>query len=392
MDKKKGKYLAVLSAVLFYLIFLVNCISIPTVSPSPTASPSPSPLPTVPPLTTAPTTPPTTPAATIPSPVFTPPARGNGIALPSLADVVAKAKPSVVAINVEVVTVDIFNRPITREGAGSGWIIDKNGLIVTNNHVVEDARTITVTLADGRTFTADVNQISRDPLSDLAIVRINASGLPAATVGDSSRMRLGDWVVAIGNSLGRGIRVTDGIVSAQGVSLTADSGETLTDLIETTAAINPGNSGGPLVNLAGEVIGITSAKIVTVGVEAVGFAISSNTALPIIQQLVDRGRVIRPWLGVSAADVTEFLVITARLSVDKGAYINEVVPGSPAQKAGLRSGDVVVRFGAKDVASALDLVSAIRATQIGQTVEIVYVRGTARSTTTATMAERPVSP
>ncbi|MBI2829959.1 MAG: trypsin-like peptidase domain-containing protein, partial [Chloroflexi bacterium] len=253
MDKMKMKYLAAMSAILLSLVLLAGCLPLSTITPSSTESPSP--LPTTPPVTATPAVPPIT---TIPTLT---PAQNSAIALPSIADVVAKVKPSVVAINVQIETRDIFNRPVTQEGAGSGWIIGRNGIIVTNNHVVEDARTITVTLADGKTFVADPANVSRDPLSDLAIVRVNATDLPAAIVGESARMRLGDWVVAIGNSLGRGIRVTDGIVSAQGVSITLDSGETLTDLLETTAAINEGNSGGPLVNMSGEVIGITSAKI-----------------------------------------------------------------------------------------------------------------------------------
>ena len=194
--------------------------------------------------------------------------------LPSIADVVEKVYPSVVTINTEVVTLDIFRTPRTQKGAGSGWIIDQDGIIVTNNHVVEGAKKVTVKLSDGRTFEADTQKIYTDPLADLAVIKIDATNLPAASVGDSTQLRVGDWVVAIGNPLGQGIRAKEGTVSGLKVSLDVDQGQTLGDLIETSAAINPGNSGGPLVSMRGEVIGITSAKIADVGVEGMGYAIS----------------------------------------------------------------------------------------------------------------------
>jgi len=170
--------------------------------------------------------------------------------LPSIADVVARVKPSVVAITSEVVITDIFNQRRTQEGAGSGWIISTDGIIVTNNHVVEGAETITVTLDDGRTFSVDINTVATDSLTDLAVLKIDAENLPAAIIGDSRKLRVGDWVVAIGNSLGERISATNGIVSALGVSLPMSSDQTLYNLVQTDAAINPGNSGGPLVNMA----------------------------------------------------------------------------------------------------------------------------------------------
>ncbi len=212
----------------------------------------------------------TTPSAT--QPVLHLPTSSPGIPLASVADVVAKVKPSVVAINTELVQRDIFNRPVTAEAAGSGWIISDDGYIVTNNHVVEGATTVTVVLDDGRSFDAD--EVYTDPPTDLAVLKIGATGLPVAEIGDSAALRVGDVTVAIGNSLGMGISATSGIVSAAGVSLAEQSGQTLLDLIQTDAAINPGNSGGPLVNSSGQVIGINSIKIATVGVEGMGYAIS----------------------------------------------------------------------------------------------------------------------
>ena len=320
-------------------------------------------------------------------PDWTPPAVENQApALPSIADVVALVKPSVVAINTEYVTY-IFNQPYEEEGAGSGWIIDEDGLIVTNNHVVEGANSVTVTLSDGRTFPAET--IRTDWLSDLAIIKVNAHNLPAAKVGDSDMLRVGDWVVAIGNSLGLGISATKGIVSAKGISLSVSEGQTLDDLIQTDAAINPGNSGGPLVNMAGEVIGITSVKVAQVGVEGMGYAISSNTATPIIQQLVQNGYVVRPWLGVVLYTVDQYAVLRYGLAVDKGALITEMAVGSPVDEAGIEPGDVITEFAGEEITTADDLIQAIHSSQIGQEVEIVFWRGDVKNTTYAILTESP---
>jgi len=320
---------------------------------------------------------------------WTPPVASNAPVLPSIAAVVAKVKPSVVAINTEVVTYDFFNRPSTQEGAGSGWIRDEGGYIVTNNHVVEEAESITVILDDGRIFPVDINTVATDPLTDLAILKIDAENLPAASVGDSNELRVGDWVVAIGNSLGERISATNGIVSALGVSATVSSGQTLYDLVQTDAAINPGNSGGPLVNMAGEVIGITSIRIAEVGVEGMGYAISMNTALPIIEDLVTIGYVIRPWLGVGLYPVSEGLATYYGFAVNQGALITELSVGSPADKAGLKVNDIIVGFDDREITNTDDLIQAIRTTQIGQEVEITYWRGETKHTTYATLIERP---
>ena len=303
--------------------------------------------------------------------------------LPNIADVVAKVKPSVVAINT--ITYDILNR--SEEGAGSGWIIDEDGIIITNHHVVEGADNITITLANGETFPAEV--VCVDPLSDLAVVKINAQNLPPANIGDSSELKVGDWVVAIGNSLGLGISATKGIVSCLGVSLPVSSGQTLYDLIQTDAAINPGNSGGPLVNMKGEVIGITSVKIAMVGVEGMGWAISSKVAMPIIEELIQNGYVTRPWLGVDVSNVSQYLVRKYDLAIDEGAFIHEVVAGSPADEAGLVAGDVIVSFVDKEITTAGELVQAIHSYQIGQRVEMTYWRGNTKSITYTTLIESP---
>ena len=310
--------------------------------------------------------------------------------LPTIANIVAWTKPSVVAINTEVVASDLFNRQYTQEGAGSGWIIDENGYIVTNNHVVAGAKSITVTLYDDKTFPAQI--VGNDSLTDLAVLKIEAANLLPATTGDSETLRIGDWVVAIGNSLGQGIRATQGIISRQDVSFLVDREQRLYGLIETDAAINPGNSGGPLVNMAGEVIGITSAKLSSLQVEGVGYAISSNQAIPVIEQLISLGRALHPWLGVGLYNVDQFAVSQLELTIDWGVLITSLAPDSPADKAGLKQFDVIIGFAGKEIDTVDDLIQAIRSAQIRQEVAITYWRGSSEHTTSAILIERPAAP
>jgi len=307
--------------------------------------------------------------------------------LPSIADVVAKIKPSVVAIDTEVVSYDMFNRQRTQSGAGSGWIISDDGYIVTNNHVVEGATMVTVTLDDGRSYEA--GHVYTDAVTDLAVIKIDAAGLPVAETGDASAMRVGDVVVAIGNSLGMGISATSGIVSAAGVSLAASAGQTMLDLVQTDAAINPGNSGGPLVNMAGQVIGINSNKIASIGVEGMGYAISVNQALPVVESLIAEGRVVRPWLGVGLYTVGPMLAARYELAVEEGVLVTEVVPGSPAQISGLVTGDVIVAFAGRDIRNAQDFTKTIYEQQIGAEVEITFWRGQEQKVTWAVLAANP---
>jgi serine protease Do len=374
MNKMKSKvtYFLISIILLLSLALLPGCITI-----------------------TSPETSANTTATTTPTPIvagWTPPATSTGTAvleLPSISDVVARVKPSVVAITTEVTAFDFFNRQYTQEGAGSGWIIDSNGIIVTNNHVVQGAKTITVTLDNGDSYSADVNSVATDTLNDLAIIKIDARNLPALNIGDSSSLRVGDWVIAIGNSLGMGIRATVGIVSQLDVSLQVDQDQTLYNLIDTSAAINPGNSGGPLVNLAGDVVGITSAKIVSTGTEATGFAISSTTATPIIQELVNKGFVSRPWLGVGLYTVDQTAIRQLRLSVDSGALVLQIGDGSPAAKAGLQKYDVIVSINGQKVTDVASFTHALNQCQIGQPCEIQYWRGNKQNTVTATPVESP---
>ena len=309
------------------------------------------------------------------------------LSLPNIADVVALVKPSVVAIDTEVIAYDIFNRPSVQQGAGSGWIIDKNGIVVTNNHVVEGARIVTVTISDGSTFQADA--VRTDSFTDLAILKIKADNLLSAKIGDASKLRVGDWVVAIGNPLGLGISAKEGIISRFEVPISVSAGQTLYDLIETSAAINPGNSGGPLVNLAGEVIGITSAKISQIGVEGLGYAININSAVPVIEELVRVVCVIRPWLGVETYPVDSSLSVRYGLPVKKGAIVIGIAPDSPASKSGIEVGDIIVNYNDKEINNTEDLVIAEHAAKIGDKVKLVIYRSTGKLTAELIIAESP---
>ncbi|MEA1871864.1 MAG: trypsin-like peptidase domain-containing protein [Chloroflexota bacterium] len=320
------------------------------------------------------------------SPISSPPQSNNSTCLPDFRSVVTEVMPSVVSVNAERVVSSFFGQS-TEYVTGSGILIDDKGYIVTNNHVVENAQNIYVKLNDS-TFPADI--VGTDSLSDLAVIKIDATDLPYASWGDSSSLSLGEWVLAIGNALGEGIIVTQGIVSSLDVSLNVE-GNILYGLIGTTAAINPGNSGGPLVNMSGEVIGITSVKIVAPEVESMGYAISSDEAEPIILDLIRYGHVTYPWLGVRVKTVTPSLATAMDLSVDRGALIVELVADSPAEAAGLRVNDVIIRFGGQEISNVADLVRAIRTSEIGEDVEIVFVRGEDIKTTSARLVERSTS-
>jgi serine protease Do len=364
----KIKYIIV-CLVLAIMVFSTSCVYF-NLTPTPTTVPTVTPLPI--------------------NPNFTPPPTTDSRALPVIPDFVsaiAIVRPSVVAINTTVPALDVFGQTFSQEGAGSGFIIDESGLIVTNNHVVEGAKTISVTLEDGRNFPSEL--VRTDSVSDLAVIKINAQNLKAAKIGDSSKLRVGDWVVAIGNSLGQGISATKGIVSALGVSVSVGAGETLYGLVQTDAPINPGNSGGPLVNLLGEVDGITSIKVAQIGVEGTGYAISTKEALPIITDLVKVGYVIRPWLGVGLYTVDQIVVLRYGLSVNQGALVTQLVSGSPADKAGIKAGDVITAIDGKEVANVDDLNKIIHGYAIGQQVSITYYRGTAKNTVSVTLASSP---
>jgi len=369
---KKIKYILIALALISLMLGSSGCSLLPPWSPTPS-----------PPVPSPPAS-----RGEYTNPDWTSPSKSSeaGMPLPSIADVVEQIMPSVVSVTTEMVVYDVFQREYMQSAAGSGAIIDSEGYIVTNNHVVQNARRVQVELADGRTFPANI--VGTDALTDLAVLKIEATDLPYAYLGDSDLLAVGDWVVAIGNALGEGISASEGIISRLNVSVTAQ-GNTLSGLIQTTAAINPGNSGGPLVNTAGEVIGITSIKMAAVGIEGMGYAISINNAKPVIEDLIRQGYVIRPWLGVGLYTVDPFVAAVNNLSVDKGALIVGIVADSPAKIAGLGEGDVIIRFADKEIVSSDDLIQAILDCQIGQGVEITFVRGEDTKTTWAQLQESP---
>jgi S1-C subfamily serine protease len=307
----------------------------------------------------------------------------------STQELVAKVAPAVVSIVVETVSYNWFWQAVPQTGAGSGIIISSDGYIVTNNHVVEGAEKVTVTLSDGRTFDATV--VGTDTQTDLAVVKIDASNLAYLHFLSDSLEQLSvlDPVVAVGNALALpgGPTWTTGVVSNLGRSIEEDTGVVLDDLIQTDAAINAGNSGGPLLDAAGQVIGINVA--IASNAENIGFAISTDTAIPVVQSLITEGKVVRPWLGVSAATVTPSIQHYYHLSVDAGALITSVSTGSPASKAGLRAGDVIVEMDDGDINTAAELSSAISSHQIGDQIEIVYYRGNVQQVANATLEESP---
>lgn len=308
----------------------------------------------------------------------------------SYAELVDKVSPAVVSVITEKIEYDIFKQPYPMQGAGTGIIIDPKGYIVTNNHVVEDAEKVTVILSDGESVNA-VKWVG-DSEADLAVIEIEGyDDLPYAHfLEDSlSKLRIGDKVMAIGNAGGRGIASTEGTVSFLGEAIQEEGGSVLYDLVRTSAPINPGNSGGPLVNMAGQVVGINVA--INPEYENFGFAISTNTAIPAVERLVKSGYAPPAWLGVQMTNITPAIKSQYNLSIDSGAFIVEVFSGDPADEAGLREGDVIIRFGGEKINTIEELAIAIRSHDPGETVKIIFVREGEEKTTEATLIQKSSS-
>lgn len=281
--------------------------------------------------------------------------------------------PAVVGITNKALVRDFFNRvKLTERGTGSGVIYDASGLIVTNNHVVEGAQEIVVSLPDGRSVPGQV--LGTDAATDLAVVKIDAKDLTVAKFGDSDKIMVGEPAIAIGNPLGLEFQgsVTSGVISALNRSI--DLGERKFRLIQTDAAINPGNSGGALVNADGEVIGINSAKIAVSGVEGIGFAIPINSVKPIIADLEKQGRVIRPYIGASLID--KEIAERYGISVDLkgGIYVLKVVAGGPVWKAGVRTNDVILKFNGDDISLVSELRDKLSNMNVGDKVKLQILR------------------
>jgi serine protease Do len=254
------------------------------------------------------------------------------------------------------------------QGAGSGVIISKDGYVLTNNHVIEGAKEVTVTLADHQEYKARI--VGRDPKTDLAVLKIEGKGtFPAATLGDSDNLQVGDWVIAIGNPFGLNNTVTSGIVSAKGRVIGAGPYD---NFIQTDASINPGNSGGPLFNMKGEVVGINTA-IISQG-QGIGFAIPVNTVKPLVPQLETKGSVTRGYLGVTIQTITPALAKALKLQDQKSALVADVTPDSPAAKAGVQRGDVIVAYNGKEVVDNHDLPTMVAGTPVGEQSTVTILR------------------
>jgi serine protease Do len=263
------------------------------------------------------------------------------------------------------------NAPQRQRGLGSGFIIDADGTIITNNHVVDGAEKVVVTLADGKSFDAKV--LGTDQKSDIAIVKIDAKQrLTAAPLGDSDQLEVGEWVMAIGNPFGLDHTVTTGIVSAKGRQIGTGPYDSF---IQTDASINPGNSGGPLVNLRGEVVGINTAIFSQSGGNiGIGFAIPANLAKELVPQLKDKGKVVRGYLGVTIQKVTADIAATMGLKSESGALVADVAAGGPAELGGIKTGDVIVEFNAKPIKDSADLPLEVARVAPGKTVQVKILR------------------
>lgn len=272
-------------------------------------------------------------------------------------------------------------------GAGSGVIITPDGYVLTNAHVVERTDSARVRLADGRAVAGRV--VGRDPSSDIAVLQVDATGLPAAELGDSDVLRVGQLVIAIGNPLGFSATVTAGVVSALGRSLRSRSGRLMDDIIQTDAALNPGNSGGPLVNSRGDVIGVNTAVIA--GAQGLCFAIAANTAQFVVGRLIRDGRIRRSYMGVAGQNtpIARQIVRFYGLAVSSGILVVTIEPDSPATKSLLREGDIIIALDGHDVSGIDQLHRLLTEERIGKDTAITVIRRTEKLEVSVTPAESP---
>jgi len=273
-----------------------------------------------------------------------------------------------------------------QRSGGSGVIVDKEGYILTNNHVIEEADKVKIRLNDGREFAATVK--GQDPRTDLAVLHIKAKDLPVAALGDSDKLEVGEWAIAIGSPFGLEHTVTVGVISAKGRSGLGTG--TYEDFIQTDASINPGNSGGPLINIDGEVIGI-NAMIIQPGT-GIGFAIPINMAKQILNDLIKQGKVVRPWLGISVQDLTPEMMEHFKVKEKEGVLIGQVYPATGAEKAGLASGDIIKSVDDKAIKNVNELVKEIQKKKVGQKVKLNIIRdgkGMIIEVTTTSQPDKP---
>jgi S1-C subfamily serine protease len=309
-----------------------------------------------------------------------------------VARVASLLSPSVVQINVSGIKQTPFGAQ-KEEGMGSGVIYRADGYIITNNHVVEGSRSVEVAFADGTTERGEV--VGTDPTTDIAVVSVDRNDLPAAGFASGDPI-VGQTAVAVGSPSGFESTVTSGIISGTGREIPAEytggrQAASLVDLVQTDAAISPGNSGGALADREGRVIGINAAYLppAETGAENIGFAIPSDTAVSVADQLIQNGEAVHPYLGVYLSDLTQETASRFGSPVDSGALIQEVEPGSPAAAAGIQRGDIVTAAGSEEVRSSGDLLSALRNYMPGDTVRLTVLRNGEKTTLQANLAERP---
>jgi len=317
----------------------------------------------------------------------TAPVRTSAFGTSDMPAIIKALRPSVVHIQTEGVRLDQFNQPVPVGGVGTGEIIDDQGHVLTNNHVIDGAQTILVTLSDGRAFEAEL--IGGDATLDLAVLFIDAEGLVPVPIGSSSALQVGDAVVVIGHALNLpgGPTITGGWVSALNRTIDVSQTITMRNLIQTDAAINPGNSGGLLINANGEMVGIPTAKL-PAG-EGIGFAIAIDTAMPQIEELIAIGRIDRGFFGVSGITISEALARNVGLPVTFGVGIASVAPDSPAERAGLRVRDIIVGLAGKEVRNTAELDSILIQYRSGESVAVDFYRGDEKLTVNVPLGERP---
>jgi S1-C subfamily serine protease len=311
-----------------------------------------------------------------------------------IADLFDRVAPSVVNVSVRVPT-STGQGPDVRQGSGSGFVVDDQGHILTNEHVVRDASRIEVTLADGLKVPAEVR--GRDTLTDIALLKVEAPAdrLRPVLLGDSTGLRVGQLAVAIGNPFGFTRTLTVGVVSGLGRPIEDAGRRPLLDMIQTDAAINPGNSGGPLLNVRGEVIGITT--LIDRSQLSVGFAVPINTAMQVMPSMMSGQRVSRPWLGIAGVALSPLIAEQFKLGVDQGILVREAVPGGPADRAGIKggtvddpaSGDVILAIDGRPVLRVADLVASIDPRTVGEQVTMTIVRAGTHQSVQVALGEYP---
>jgi serine protease Do len=301
--------------------------------------------------------------------------------------IIERVGPSVVNVNTVRLVHDYYMNVVPLRGMGSGIIIDSDGHIMTNNHIVEGAEQIEITLFDGRKLNGTL--IGSDPTSDIAVVKVSDGSLPPATIADTSDIKVGQTAIAIGNPFGfllRGPTVTVGVISALKRTIQAEKG-VFENLMQTDAHINPGNSGGPLVNARGEVIGINSANIPFA--QGIGFSIPMSLAKHIADELMRYGKVVRPWLGILGVGVNPQISQYYNLPVDKGILVTRVFPDSPASRAGIAPGDMIVAAEKKKLNEMEELSKEVRGKKVGEKIDIIVMHGPMKREVDIKLAESP---